>query len=171
MAGRLPQPRTRGYARVMHPTTRRLPVLWRLALALGLGLLAGCPGADNAPTVTLNGQSFTVEIADEPAEQERGMMFRRELAADRGMLFVFPEAQMQAFWMRNCLIPLDILYFDADRRFVNGHFNAAPCNADNCPTYPSLRPARYVLELAGGVGRDLNLRPGDAISLPEALTP
>jgi uncharacterized protein len=134
------------------------------ALALAALVLAGCAAAE--PSVELKGRRFVVEIADDDAEQVRGLMFRRELAEDRGMLFVYGAAQPLSYWMRNCYIPLDILYFDAQGRFINGHYGAPPCRTQQCPTYPSSRPARYVLELASGVGRELDLAEGDAIRLP-----
>lgn len=160
-------PAGRWHARPMALVDRRLPVLLR-TLFLGLALLlVGCPGSPSLPTVELKGQRFTVEIADTPELQERGLMFRRDLPLDHGMLFIFPEQRWHSFWMRNCLIPLDIMYFDAEGRFVSAHYNARPCNAEYCPTYPSEGPAKYVLELNGGVGRDLNLVPGDRLTLPE----
>lgn len=150
----------------MRDSNRRIPVLLASIAVLAAALLTGCPASDE-PSVTLKGQRFTVEIADDDQERARGLMFRRDLPSDHGMLFVFPEAAWQSFWMRNCLIPLDILYFDADARFVSGHFNAPPCNADQCPSYPSEGPAKYVLELNGGVGRELGLVAGDRLTLPE----
>lgn len=134
------------------------------ALALGALALAGCAAAE--PSVELKGRRFAVEIADDDAEQQRGLMFRRELAQDRGMLFVYNVAQPLSYWMRNCYIPLDILYFDADGNFINGHYGVPPCKTQQCPTYPSNRPARYVLELASGVGRGLDIAEGDPLTLP-----
>lgn len=151
----------------MTQANRPITVLQAALILWLILLLAGCPGGAATPTVELKGQTFTVEIADTPELQARGLMFRRDLPADHGMLFVFPEARQQSFWMRNCLIPLDILYFDAHGEFVSAHYNARPCNAEYCPTYPSEGPAKYVLELNGGVGRDLNLVPGDRLTLPE----
>lgn len=140
----------------------------RLATALSFALtllpLAGC--AQSGPEVTLKGQTYSVEIADDDAERTRGLMFRRELPAGNGMLFVFQSAEPQAFWMHNCYIPLDILYFDANAKFVNGHYNVPPCNSNQCPNYPSTGAARYVLELGGNVGRALALKPGDPLTLP-----
>lgn len=126
--------------------------------------LGGCAGT--GPAVELKGKRFVVEIADEEAEQTRGLMFRHELAADHGMLFTYATPMPQSFWMRNCYIPLDIMYFDADGRFINGHYGVPPCRSANCPTYPSSKPARYVLELASGVGKSMNLVAGDALTLP-----
>jgi uncharacterized protein len=133
--------------------------------ALLLMPLAGC-AQQTGPTVTLKDTTYSVEIADDDAERQRGMMFRRELAADHGMLFLFPTSAPQAFWMRNCYIALDILYFDADGKFINGHYNVPPCNSNQCPSYASEKPARYVLELGGNIARELKLVPGDVLTLP-----
>lgn len=135
-------------------------------LAATLLALAGCTSAAGGPAVTLKGRTYTVEVADEIAEQSRGLMFRRELAPDHGMLFVYPAAEPQAYWMKNCHIPLDILYFDGQAKFVSGYYNVPPCNSAQCPSYPSGKPVRYVLELAGGVGKALGLEPGDELTLP-----
>jgi hypothetical protein len=121
-----------------------------------------------APTVELKGQTFIVEIADEESEQIRGLMFRREMAADHGMLFVYPASQPLSYWMRDCFIPLDILYFDDQGRFINGHYRVPGCRGSGqCPTYASTRPARYVLELNGGVGQAMHLVEGDRLRLPK----
>jgi hypothetical protein len=141
--------------------------LLRLLSCLALCLpLAGCAADPVTLSVELKGKRYSVEIADDAEEQTRGLMFRRELAPDHGMLFVFDAEYPQAFWMRNCYIALDILYFDGQGRFVNGHYSVPPCNAAQCPNYESRRPARYVLELGAGVGRALDLRQGDVLTLP-----
>lgn len=141
-----------------------------LAILLAVPL-AGCAGEAALPEVGLKGGRFKVEIADSLDEQSRGLMFRRELAPDHGMLFVYAQAQPQAFWMRNCEIALDIMYFDAQGRYINGHYGAPPCRTAQCPTYDSRRPARYVLELGAGVGRALDLKEGDPLQLPASLAP
>jgi hypothetical protein len=136
------------------------------ALAL-LTLCAALPACAQEPRVRLHDRSFVVEIADDPQEQVQGLMFRHQLEDDRGMLFVYANAQPQAFWMRNCYVALDILYFDERARFINGHYDVPPCHANVCPSYPSAAPARYVLELKGGVARAMNLAPGDPLTLPD----
>lgn len=138
---------------------------WLVAL-LAVGLLA-CATQPRGPQVRLKERRFQVEIAADPASRTQGLMFRRALAADAGMLFVFERAEPQRFWMQDCYISLDILFFDADKRFINGHYNVPPCHASPCPTYPSARPARYVLEVGGNVAQALDLREGDPIELPE----
>jgi uncharacterized membrane protein (UPF0127 family) len=107
---------------------------------------------------------FTVEIADTPEAWRRGLMERPALAPDGGMLFLFPEVAPRAFWMLNTLIPLDILFADADGRILNIHENVPPCPPPSlCPTYNSVAPAQYVLEIAGGRARMLGIRAGDRL--------
>lgn len=104
--------------------------------------------------------SFMVEVADSDRERALGLMCRRAMAPDRGMLFVFPEAGPQAFWMRNTLIPLDIIYISADGKVVSITRNARPLS--DAPL-PSAGPAKYVLELAGGRAAEIGLLPGDRV--------
>lgn len=103
---------------------------------------------------------FMVELADSNQEREFGLMCRKGLAADRGMLFQFPRPDYQAFWMRNTLIPLDIIYIGADGRVVSIVRNARPL--DETPL-PSGAPAQFVLELAAGRAAQIGLLPGDKV--------
>jgi uncharacterized membrane protein (UPF0127 family) len=105
-----------------------------------------------------------VEIATTPAEQQHGLMDRTSMPAGHGMLFVFPDSQPRTFWMKNTLIPLDILFFDADRHLVTIQADAQPCKADPCQLYPSNESARYVLELNAGTAAKLGARKGDVIT-------
>lgn len=118
--------------------------------------------------VMLGGQTFRVELATTPAEYAHGLMERTSMPADHGMLFVFPDSQPRTFWMKNTLIPLDILFFDAHRKLVAIQADAQPCTADPCTLYPSGAPARYVLELNAGTAAKLGLQMGAAITLPQA---
>ena len=131
--------------------------------------LAGC--ASSGTQVELKGRRFTVEVADDHEERVQGLMYRESMPAGHGMLFVFEDDAPQAFWMKNTYIPLDILYFDGERRFVSAHYRVPTCKygGDNCPSYPSDGDARYVLELNAGIGAELGLAPGDPIVLPEGL--
>jgi hypothetical protein len=83
------------------------------------------------------------------------------------MLFVFPQAQPLTFWMKDTLIPLDMLFFDEAHRLVTIRTDAPPCKADPCPTYASTAPARYVLELNAGTAAKLDLRKGDVITFSD----
>lgn len=141
-----------------------------LGLTLLLALtLSACAGI-GMKTVSLKGQTFKVEIADDNDKRVRGLMFREQMPEDHGMLFVFGAEGRQAFWMKNTRIPLDILYFDSAGRFVSGQYNVPTCTAgDRCPNFPSEGPALFVLELNAGVGKRLGLKAGDRIELPAGL--
>lgn len=107
---------------------------------------------------------FTVEVAETPETQTRGLMERPTLAPNAGMLFIFPDVAPRGFWMMNTLIPLDMLFIDAERRIINIQDNALPCHPPRrCPTYQSTAPAKYVLEIAGGRAQALGLRAGDQL--------
>jgi uncharacterized membrane protein (UPF0127 family) len=91
-------------------------------------------------------------------------MFRENLEWNRGMLFVFDEERTLSFWMKNTLIPLDMLFIDADLRIIDVKENVPPCKEDPCPSYTSEQPAKYVLEVNSGFALKNNLEIGDMIS-------
>jgi uncharacterized membrane protein (UPF0127 family) len=127
-------------------------------------LLAAC-GA-GGPSVRLAGRSYTVELATTDEARERGLMFVENMPKDHGMLFIYESAAPRSFWMKNCRIPLDILFFDDEARFVGAHYRVPTCQGVNCPLFWSEVPARYVLELNAGVGEALGLKPGAELTLP-----
>src|SRR5262249_8408207 len=111
--------------------------------------------------VTRHGvRRFKVEIADNEPSREYGLMFRKNLAPDRGMLFEFDRPDRQAFWMKNTLIPLDIIYIGTDGRIVSIAADARPM--DRTPLY-SKGPAIGVLEIGGGLAAKLGIRAGDQV--------
>ena len=133
--------------------------------SLCLVLLAGCASA-GANWVELGGRRYLVEIAATDAQRERGLMFRDQLAVDHGMLFVHEREEPQAYWMKNTRIPLDILYFDNARRLVSQQRDVPSCSlGDACPPYPSVAPARYVLELNAGQAKALHLQDGAVLKI------
>ncbi|MFL6726910.1 MAG: DUF192 domain-containing protein [Sphingomicrobium sp.] len=103
---------------------------------------------------------FTVEVAATPDQQERGLMFRSALAGDRGMIFPYEPAQQVAFWMKNTLIPLDIIYIRADGTIAR-ITHAEPM--DLTPL-PSGEPVTGVLEIRGGRASELGIREGDIVT-------
>ncbi len=115
--------------------------------------------------VELDGHRFSVELATDNASRQHGLMMRTKLEADHGMLFAFPVMGPQGFWMKNTLIPLDILYFDDGGRLVSIQRDVPPCKADPCPIYPSAAPAIYVLELSAGTAQRIGAKPGDVLKI------
>jgi uncharacterized membrane protein (UPF0127 family) len=105
---------------------------------------------------------FTVEVAATPAEQQRGLMFRRTLDGDRGMIFPYDPPQDVAFWMKNTLIPLDMVFISADGRIARVT-TAVPLSLD---PVPGGEPIAAVLEIRGGRAAELGIRPGDHVDWP-----
>ena len=136
-----------------------MSALRMLLIVCGL-TLAGC-ASGNGLWVELGGQRYAIEIADDDAERARGLMFRDELAAGHGMLFIHEHQESLAYWMKNTRIPLDILYFDDSLKLVSQQRDVPPCSlGDRCPPYPSYAPARYVLELNAGEAARIGLKDG-----------
>ena len=139
-----------------------LPVL--LAIVL-LGRAGDAQSQANAgavvTVVSANGKHrFNVELAETPVQQEQGLMFRRAMAEDAGMLFIFPATAPQTFWMRNTLIPLDMLFITADGRIADIHERAVPMSD---ATITSKVPVLAVLELNGGTVSRLGIKLGDLV--------
>ena len=103
---------------------------------------------------------FSVEIADTPKEQRKGLMHRNHLEQDRGMLFVFDNRKMRAFWMKNTHIPLDMLFIGKSGRIRHIHHNAKP---NNRRRISSQVPVRAVLEINGGLARKYGIDKGDTV--------
>ena len=145
----------------MRPFLARPPFLF-VVVAL---LLAGPAAAQFArfPTapltiVTVGGpQRFTVEVATTPVQMEQGLMFRQSLARDAGMIFDFGAPVMATMWMKNTLIPLDMLFVDAQGHVIGIHDRAVPQSLD---TIAAPGPARAVIELNGGTAARLGIVAG-----------
>ena len=127
--------------------------------------IAACAAGASGPSVELKGQRFDVEIADTEPARERGLMFRDSMPADHGMLFLFDDVAERTFWMKNCRMPLDILYFDAKYNMISAQQRVPACRSDPCPVYPSNGAAKYVLELNSGTADKLGVKPGDALKV------
>ncbi len=108
-------------------------------------------------------RQFTVELARTPEQQQQGLMFRRALPADAGMLFDFGATRPATFWMRNTLIPLDMIFISADGRIADIHERAVPLSE---ATIESKVPVRAVLELNGGTVERLGIKLGDRVHHP-----
>ena len=134
--------------------------------ALLLLLFAAAPALAAGPReelaiVTANGRHvFRVEIADDPDERAQGLMFRKSLPADAGMLFLSGRNEVQSFWMKNTEIPLDMLFIARDGRIVDMHERAVPFSLE---TISSKVPVWAVLELPGGSAARLGIKLGDRV--------
>lgn len=126
------------------------------------GFIYCSPGVKMIP-LYIGSEKFVVEIADTFEKHRTGLMFRQSIPDDFGMLFVHNREEYRSYWMKNCLVNLDIIYLDKNKQIINIHIAAPPCKMEPCKGYPSERPAQYVLELRANRAKELNLKPGDTI--------
>ncbi|MBV9824487.1 MAG: DUF192 domain-containing protein [Alphaproteobacteria bacterium] len=129
-----------------------------------LAQLAQFPKAELSVVTASGPQKFTVEVATSPAQMEQGLMFRRNMAADAGMIFDFNPPSPAAMWMKNTIIPLDMLFVDAQGRVVDVHERAVPESLD---TIGGTKLVRAVIELNGGTAARLGIKPGDRVIFPQ----
>lgn len=113
---------------------------------------------------TIAGEVIQLEVARTAYEQAMGLMYRAELPDNHGMLFPFDPPRMVNFWMKNVLIPLDMVFLK-DGKVVAIAANVPPCTVIDCPLYGPKQPVDQVLELRGGRAEELNLQVGDTIDL------
>jgi uncharacterized membrane protein (UPF0127 family) len=106
---------------------------------------------------------FTVEVARSPEEQARGLMFRKDVPGDRGMIFPYDPPVQVSFWMKNTLIPLDMVFIGPDGKIGRIAANTVPMSLD---PVPSIDPVSAVLEIAGGRAAELGIKEGDKVSWP-----
>ena len=134
------------------------------AEALTTNLGASPAGLQQVPLTisTAEGRKhrFTVEVARTADEQATGLMNRQALAPDRGMIFPYDQPTMASFWMKNTLIPLDMIFVRADGRIARIEANTVPLSLD---PVPAGEPVTAVLELAGGRSAELGIKPGDTV--------
>lgn len=136
-------------------------VVLTLPVVLTLGTAAQ---ADTATLVTASGShAIEVEVAATPKDREIGLMNRESLADDTGMLFDFRESRPVSMWMKNTLIPLDMLFIDKTGTIVRIARNAKPHSLE---TIPSGKPVRYVLEINGGAAAGYGAKAGDRLEHP-----
>ena len=143
------------------------------ALVIGLWLLVMPATAQNpqdfaSSEIELAGTTggnlvIVVEFASDEAQRRRGLMYREELPAGTGMLFIYQGEGMRAFWMKNTLIPLDMVFFDRAGRFVSLHRDVPPLTL---ALRRSTAPAQYVLELNAGEAERLGIGPETRLVLP-----
>ena len=145
------------------------------AVALGLLAAGACSAQVLAPVgslpvrdidiVTAKGPvRFKTEVAADPASQQQGLMYRKSMAADRGMIFIFPEPKQAGFWMHNTLIPLDLMFVDASGRIESIAANAKPLDDS---IIPSRGEVKAVIEINGGLAKARGIAVGDKVRDPK----
>jgi len=124
--------------------------------------LTACRADPNVAISTRQGREvvFQVEIADSPARRELGLQYRRELAPDRGMIFLFPAETEQTFWMKNTPIPLDMIFIDHERKIVGIVEQTVPFSLDARSVG---KPSQFVLEINGGLTKRYGIQAGDRV--------
>jgi uncharacterized membrane protein (UPF0127 family) len=144
---------------------RRIYKLFLVLTLLNCVIDSACAKDTAAPRVVLHTSGgdvpVAVEIAATPERQSLGLMYRKELAADAGMLFIFPQSQHLTFWMKNTVLPLDMIFIGDDRRIVGIVKDAVPFT-----TTPRevAGESRYVLEVNAGFSERRGVRAGDAVT-------
>ena len=142
-------------------------VLAGVSTLMFLAFAAEAQAACSEDTVSLRGEwgsaRFNVEIADDPQEQARGLMNRESMPASSGMLFVYPEPSPASFWMRNTLIPLDMIFTDANGVVTHIHHEAVPL--DETSIFGG-NEVKTVLEINGGLARKIGIKVGSEMRHP-----
>jgi len=151
--------------------TLSLSAMLSLALLAGGAGAGGCGNGSATATATLpavpmqiGSKTYTLEVANDAAEREKGLMRRDSMPADHGMIFVFADEQRLGFWMRNTRIPLDIIYVNAAGRVVSIK-QMRPY--DTSTTYADA-PAKYAIELNQGQAAAAGVAVGDQLTIPES---
>ena len=145
------------------PLRRHLFVVALLLAALPAWALETFASSELTIQTAGGPRHFSIELALSDAQMEQGLMFRRSLAPDAGMLFDFKAPTSVTMWMKNTLIPLDMLFLDEHGRIFDIHERAVPLSTD---IIAPRGPARYVVELNGGTVARLGIKPGDRASSP-----
>lgn len=141
---------------------RLKPVFVVLFAFSTLGVFASCEAQPKVTITTQAGRSvvFQVEVAETPSKRSFGLQYRKELAADRGMIFLFPSEEQQSFWMKNTPIPLDMIFINSGRKIVGIVEQTTPFSLDS-RSVPA--PSQFVLEINGGLAKRHGIGPGDMV--------
>lgn len=129
---------------------------------LGIALLAQLAKSEKQVAFP-NNTKIQIEIADTSLKRATGLMYRKSLPQNQGMLFIFDETAKHIFWMKNTLVPLDIIWLDENFKIVDISRSTPPCTTQKCQTYMPSSPAKYVLEVNSGISEQNNLKIGDQL--------
>ena len=119
------------------------------------------PSENESGTVCIKQKCFSVELATTSAQHAKGLMGREKLDSDSGMFFIYQKEGIYPFWMKDTLIPLDMIWINSSREVVFIRQNAQPCKSLICPQISPGVNAMYVLEINSGISEELDLQLGD----------
>jgi uncharacterized membrane protein (UPF0127 family) len=142
-----------------------------LALQIAAGVVLGGAAEESFVDFPESDAKVEVEIADSPGERRKGLMYRKKLPIDEGMLFVYPEEGDRSFWMKNTLISLDIIFVDRNGKIINIEEAYPQPNASDSElkNYRSDEPAKYVIETNSSFTERKDVEEGDRVSIPEGF--
>lgn len=129
-------------------------------------LFSGCQAEVLAKKqVCLKDSCFTMEVAETPNQQAKGLMYRQSLGEKEGMLFVFSKPDLHGMWMKNMNFSLDMIWLNSSYEITEMRENIAPCQSINCSSYGTVSASMYVLEFPAGTIKKIGLKIGDKINL------
>ncbi len=143
--------------------TRLKPIYFLSAAAIFLLLILSI-NLFKFKKICINGVCIRAEFASSEQARQRGLMFRKSLGPDNGMLFVFRQEDYHGFWMKNMEFPLDIVWIGPDKKIVDIYHNAIPCQDNTCNIILPRYPGVFVLELNSGFARAYGISVGDKVS-------
>jgi len=130
-----------------------------------LVFLVACLPQDSQPFVEFGDSKFFVKVVETPEDLQKGLMFVESMPENEGMLFIFGDSAPRTFWMKNTLIPLDMIFIDENFVVVDVKEDIPPCKADPCGTYPSGKNSKFVVELNAGSVKEHNISVGDIMRM------
>ncbi len=135
---------------------------WISGLLFLAGIALGKEVSFEHKTLVIGKNKLNVELAESPDQQEKGLMFRKKLSDDQGMLFIFTDEKLTSFWMKNTLVPLSIGYFDKDKTLLEILDMEPASPIDNSPPlYSNKKPAKFALEVPKGWFQRKKIKVGD----------
>tara|TARA_B100000315_G_scaffold30922_1_gene26178 strand:- start:295 stop:720 length:426 start_codon:yes stop_codon:yes gene_type:complete len=133
-------------------------------LILGLVAIITACNITEGPSVKIKGRTFSVEVANTEDQRRLGLMHRETLPDNGGMLFVYPSDRQLSVWMKNVMIPLDVLFLNTDGIVID-KATLEPCKNSPCEAFNSTSPGQYFLEINKGKIEELNINVGDKVEI------
>ena len=147
---------------------KHIILLW-ISLILMIGGCVSTPEQKKIQKVCINENCYAVELAQTDEQRQTGLMGREHLDKDKGMLFIYEDEGVYTFWMKNTLIPLDMIWINGNREVISISKNVQPCQTSQCPLISPEQKVQYVLELNGGTSDKIGLAIGDKITFDKSI--